>query len=138
MQRTITFIISCMLSFACQAQVTISSSQLERTKWVLVDNPYAHDTIEFKRGKIIIKDNDFNFTYSSYLTNTEPTSYIPKKTTIVTKGCYLIKYNNKTNDLYYYTISSFDLKKGKMILFHKGERYRIPDWDQYFKYKRIR
>ena len=136
------FLLTSMLFIICcnsYAQVTITTQQLNGTKWERSDIQYESTYSYTDKEKIWkpYKNNDFTFVYHYYLASSVPTGFNHALVGKDTKGCYIVQYNPKTKDVTYYTIMSFDLDKGKMVLFVKKNGW-IGSRDQTMTYRLIK
>lgn len=109
--------------FACinttNAQVVISTSDLDGTKWQLAKqyDDYSNVYYEYSQGKKIWHQSDGDtFTYSYYLSDTIPTTFDFSKVGVSTKGCYYVQYNPALDYFSCKTILYFSKYEGKMIL----------------------
>ena len=114
------FLVSCI---TCNAQVSISSSMLVGTKWLHVNQVSENKAFKFhyaftKRNMTSQREGRSRvLSYPYYLTDKIPQSYDKSKVGRPSKGCYLVKYNEKTERITYYTIKSFNGKTGRLILY---------------------
>ena len=135
----------------CNAQVKISTSQLNGTEWEEVSfcadgkiyTPHNIDTYKFNMSSY---SRSF---YSSslkrticaqfpfYITNDEPsyTYFDRSKVGVNATGKYIVKYNEKVHEVDYYTIMSFN--SDEMVLFHKAQENSTPGLDVYLTLKRV-
>lgn len=110
-----------MEGFLKTPQVTVSTTQLNGTKWKLQGNT-SGSIYEYTQSKNIWHHKDgSSFTYPYYLTDTPITSYeysafdhskVGKKT----KGGYMVTVNEKQKVVYCAAIRSFNKKKGIFVL----------------------
>lgn len=102
------------------AQVTISTSQLNGTKWKLKgDTSGDYDVYTMSQQIWHRKDGSFS-TYPYYLTDTPITSYKYSafdysKVGKNTKGRYIVSQNTKLKITYCSSIESFDTTKGIFV-----------------------
>lgn len=122
-----------------RAQVVISTSDLDSTKWEHVASnnlwpdlklqsntsqeassrqtsqrkPYYEYTQD---SKIWHKSDATTATFPYYLSNTIPTKFDHSKVGKSTKGCYYIEYNSKMDEFICYLILSFNKTEGTMVL----------------------
>lgn len=95
-----------------EAQVTISSRDLDGTKW-----KFSKSIYEYQNGKEIWHRSDGStFTYQYYLSNTIPKSFDFSKVGQNAQGRYLIEYNPILDSFRCYSIVRFD-KKEKIMSF---------------------
>lgn len=118
------FLIVCLVScIICNAQVSISSSMLVGTKWLYVNQVSENKAFKFhyaftKRNMTSQQEGRPRVhSYTYYLTDKIPQSYDKSKVGKPSKGCYLVEYSEKREDMTYYTIKSFNRKTGKMELY---------------------
>lgn len=120
MKHLILKIIACFCSIGTSnAQVTISTSDLNGTKWQL-QKRYAERSKEFyeyKDGLIIWNwDNGDCFVYQYYLSETIPTKFDSSKVGKSTKGRYLIRYNPIEKNFFCLSIQEFSKSQKIMTL----------------------
>lgn len=102
------------------AQVTISTSQLNGTKWK-IKGTSSGSVYEYSTSQRIWHRNDgSSFTYLYYLTDTPITSYEDSvfdysKVGKQTSGRYIVTLNPKQKVVYCVSIQSFDKTKGMFI-----------------------
>ena len=120
--------------FACvttKAQVTISTSDLTGTKWQLEEdyNDKAKDYDEYSKDGIKIwhQEDGGTFSYPYYLSSSIPTKFDTSKVGKNTKGCYIVEYNPKVENLSVFSIQYFNKTDGTMIL-------KCEDKDNCFAY----
>ena len=95
-----------------EAQVAISSRDLDGTKW-----KFSKSIYEYQNGKEIWHRSDGStFTYQYYLSNTIPKSFDFSKVGQNAQGRYLIEYNPILDSFRCYSIVRFD-KKEKIMSF---------------------
>lgn len=108
MKKILLFI---LLSFCSTvfSQVPVSSSMLVGTKWVDVsdfNSDFGYETYySFSKSCMIwteSRDRSFSFSYKYYLSDSKPTRYDKSKVGKVSRGSYLVQYNEKTDDLVFY------------------------------------
>ena len=121
--KTLRIIIAALfmaISSSAVAQVTVSTSQLNGTKWKIKGTSsgsvYEYSTSQ----KIWHRKDGSSFTYLYYLTDTPITSYEDSvfdysKVGKQTKGRYIVTLNPKQKVVYCASIQSFDKKKGTFI-----------------------
>ena len=121
--KTLRIIIAALLmaiASSVMAQVTVSTSQLNGTKWKIKGTSsgsvYEYSTSQ----KIWHRKDGSSFTYLYYLTDTPITSceysaFDNSKVGKQTKGRYIVTLNPKQKVVYCVTIQSFDKKKGTFI-----------------------
>lgn len=121
--KTLRIIIAALfmaISSSAVAQVTVSTSQLNGTKWKIKGTSsgsvYEYSTSQ----KIWHRKDGSSFTYLYYLTDTPITSceysaFDNSKVGKQTKGRYIVTLNPKQKVVYCVTIQSFDKKKGTFI-----------------------
>lgn len=108
------------IASTCVAQVTISTSQLNGTKWK-IKGTSSGSVYEYSTSQRIWHRNDgSSFTYLYYLTDTPITSYEDSvfdysKVGKQTNGRYIVTLNPKQKVVYCVSIQSFDKTKGMFI-----------------------
>lgn len=108
------------IASTCVAQVTISTSQLNGTKWK-IKGTSSGSVYEYSTSQSIWHRNDgSSFTYLYYLTDTPITSYEDSvfdysKVGKQTSGRYIVTLNPKQKVVYCASIQSFDKTKGTFI-----------------------
>ena len=108
------------IASTCVAQVTISTSQLNGTKWK-IKGTSSGSVYEYSTSQRIWHRNDgSSFTYLYYLTDTPITSYEDSvfdysKVGKQTSGRYIVTLNPKQKVVYCVSIQSFDKTKGMFI-----------------------
>ena len=121
--KTLRIIIAALLmaiSSSVMAQVTVSTSQLNGTKWK-IKGTSSGSVYEYSTSQRIWHRNDgSSFTYHYYLTDTPITSceysaFDNSKVGKQTKGRYIVTLNPKQKVVYCASIQSFDKKKGTFI-----------------------
>ena len=121
--KTLRIIIAALfmaISSSVMAQVTVSTSQLNGTKWKIKGTSsgsvYEYSTSQ----KIWHRKDGSSFTYLYYLTDTPITSYEDSvfdysKVGKQTSGRYIVTLNPKQKVVYCVSIQSFDKTKGMFI-----------------------
>ena len=121
--KTLRIIIAALfmaIASSAVAQVTVSTSQLNGTKWKIKGTSsgsvYEYSTSQ----KIWHRKDGSSFTYLYYLTDTPITSceysaFDNSKVGKQTKGRYIVTLNPKQKVVYCASIQSFDKKKGTFI-----------------------
>lgn len=117
------FIFIIFISFVCvnttNAQVTISCSDLNGTKW---QTPEQYDeeakgfyeyTLKVMRRHL---ENGNTYDHPYYLSDTQTTEFDYSKTGQNTKGCYYVEMMPSINQVFCYSIIYFNKTDGKMIL----------------------
>lgn len=121
--KTLRIIIAALflvIASSAVAQVTVSTSQLNGTKWK-IKGTSSGSVYEYSTSQRIWHRNDgSSFTYHYYLTDTPITSceysaFDNSKVGKQTKGRYIVTLNPKQKVVYCVTIQSFDKKKGTFI-----------------------
>ena len=108
------------IASSVMAQVTISTSQLNGTKWK-IKGTSSGSVYEYSTSQRIWHRNDgSSFTYLYYLTDTPITSYEDSvfdysKVGKQTSGRYIVTLNPKQKVVYCVSIQSFDKTKGMFI-----------------------
>lgn len=108
------------IASTCVVQVTISTSQLNGTKWK-IKGTSSGSVYEYSTSQRIWHRNDgSSFTYLYYLTDTPITSYEDSvfdysKVGKQTNGRYIVTLNPKQKVVYCVSIQSFDKTKGMFI-----------------------
>lgn len=136
MQQMKHFIFILFILFGClntnKAQVMVSCSDLDGTKWRVVedytDEWGIHYTgspegefYEFTTETKILHYEDGTYsTYQYYITNStsKPKKFDFNKVGSKGKGQYIVQYNSKMNTIKTYYIQTFDKKSKKMTLIH--------------------
>ena len=126
--KKILLIICTLIAFVnnVRAQVIISTSDLNNTKWQLarVYRDQGKDYNEYTLGeKKWHKGNGETYSYPYYLSNTIVTKFDYGKVGKNTKGSYYVEINPKYNIVVCYSIESFDKTSGKMVMRMKSEGY---------------
>ena len=130
MKKILLFI---LLSFCSTvfSQVPVSSSMLVGTKWVDVsdfNSDFGYETYySFSKSCMIwteSRDRSFSFSYKYYLSDSKPTRYDKSKVGKVSRGSYLVQYNEKSDDLVFFTIKQFNKKTGHMQLLYEPNPQR--------------
>lgn len=146
--KSLLFIASLFATTMCSAQVQISTNLLDNTQWDVVLR-----TIRNKK-EIPNRVNKWRFNMSSYSDSTyfsildkssviqhpyyisdiEPCDYSfdKSKVGVNAKGKYIVFYNEKCDEVDYYTVMSFTDEE--MVFFHKNKVDYIPD--VYITFKR--
>ena len=102
------------------AQVTVSTTQLNGTKWIIKGDT-SGDIDEYTQSEEIWRRKDGSFsTYPYYITDTPITSYEYSKFDYSkvgknTKGRYIVNVNEKLKITYCASIQSFDKTKGVFV-----------------------
>ena len=121
--KTLRIIIAALfmaISSSAVAQVTVSTSQLNGTKWK-IKGTSSGSVYEYSTSQRIWHRNDgSSFTYHYYLTDIPITSceysaFDNSKVGKQTKGRYIVTLNPKQKVVYCASIQSFDKKKGTFI-----------------------
>ena len=118
--RNILSVLFMAVASVSMAQVSISTSQLNGTKWK-IKGTSSGSVYEYSTSQRIWHRNDgSSFTYLYYLTDTPITSceysaFDNSKVGKQTKGRYIVTLNPKQKVVYCATIQSFDKKKGTFI-----------------------
>ena len=103
------------------AQVTVSTTQLNGTKWIIKgDTSGDFDVYTMSQRVWHRKDGSFS-TYPYYLTDTPITSYEYSKFDYSkvgknTKGRYIVSANDRLKITYCASIQSFDKTKGVFVM----------------------
>ena len=118
----------------CNAQVSISLSMLNGTKWTIdYEEKIGEDTILYLNSftqfsaylPLIKKRAKFRTPY--YLTDNIPRTFDSSKVGKSQHGCYIVKYNDKIDVMTIFQIQEFDLKKGKMVLYNPRTKDAFRD-----------
>ena len=121
--KTLRIIIAALflvIASSVMAQVTVSTSQLNGTKWK-IKGTSSGSVYEYSTSQRIWHRNDgSSFTYLYYLSDTPITSceysaFDNSKVGKQTKGRYIVTLNPKQKVVYCASIQSFDKKKGTFI-----------------------
>lgn len=141
--------VALLATIVSNAQVTVSTSQLNGTEWqqesICVNGRIAKDstiitTIKFDMTSYVnsayfsrINKNSC-LQYPYYISDKEPsyTYFDSSKVGVNNVGKYIVYYNDKLNEVLYETIISFN--DDEMVLFHKA----LDDYDVYVTYKRVK
>lgn len=143
MKKILLIISLCFCISYCNAQVSISLSKLNGTKWTINDEEkIGEDTILYLNSftqfsaylPLINKRAKFQTPY--YLTDSIPRTFDSSKVGQSQHGCYIVKYNDVMDVMTVFKIQEFDLQKGKMVLYNP----RIKDAfrDGTIKYRLIK
>lgn len=127
----------------CNAQVSVSLSMLNGTKWTIdYEEKIGEDTILYLNSftqfsaylPLIKKRAKFQKPY--YLTDSIPKTFDSSKVGKSQHGCYIVEYNDVVDVMTILQIKKFDLQKGKMVLYNP----RIKDdfRDGTIKYRLIK
>lgn len=121
--KTLRIIIAALfmaIASSAVAQVTVSTSQLNGTRWKIKGNANG-SFYQYTASQIIWHRKDgSSFTYLYYLTDTPITSYEDSvfdysKVGKQTSGRYIVTLNPKQKVVYCVSIQSFDKTKGMFI-----------------------
>lgn len=136
------------------AQVTVSTSQLNGTEWQLVSRTISGETLYPEDGDVTtVKYNMSSYSDSCYygmiemdrvfqrpyyISDTEPsyTYFDRSKVGVNATGKYIVDYNDKINEVDYWTVISFNTDE--MVLFHKAKEGYIPGLDVYRTLRRVK
>lgn len=118
----------------CNAQVSISLSMLNGTKWTIdyeekvgTDTTlYLNSFTQFSAYLPLIKKRA-KFRTPYYLTDSIPRTFDSSKVGKSQHGCYIVKYNDKIDVMTIFQIQEFDLKKGKMVLYNPRTKDAFRD-----------
>ena len=132
-----------VIACSCNAQ-TVIPSDLLKGEWIRVDSIYNDRVIKvvcsettYKRSAKFGLLREVENTYQYYLSPTVPTSFDFSMVGKKTLGSYLVGYNSKMKNMFYYEIVSFE--PTKLVLLRKGKPYSIGGAnDLYMTYERIR
>ena len=133
-----------VIACSCTAQTVIPIDFLKNTKWIRIDSVYTDrsKTIMFS-DKTYTRQTKYGMngvvenTYQYYLSPTVPTSFDFSMVGKKTLGSYLVGYNSKMKNMFYYEIVSFE--PTKLVLLRKGKPYSIGGAnDLYMTYERIK
>ena len=121
--KTLRIIIAALfmaIASSAVAQVTVSTSQLNETKWKIKGNANGSFYQYTASQKIWHRKDGSSFTYLYYLTDTPITSYEDSvfdysKVGKQTSGRYIVTLNPKQKVVYCVSIQSFDKTKGMFI-----------------------
>ena len=133
MKKIILISYAIMLAMLCKAQHQqyISSSSLVGTKWLCVNQVSDNKAFKFyytftKRNMTVQQEGkSFVQSHTYYLTDKIPQSYDKSKVGKPSKGCYLVEYSEKREDMTYYTVKLFNGKTGRLILYKDYDPKRI-------------
>ena len=146
--KSLLIITSFFMATMCSAQVQISTNLLDNTQWVIASRKIM-GKIEKANRVNIWKFNKSSYStnyyatslneiivlkHPYYISNVEPCDYSfdKNKVGVNTEGKYLVFYNEKCDEVDYYTVMSFTDEE--MVLFHKNKVDYIPD--VYITFKR--
>ncbi len=143
--RTLFIYLFLMITVVCNAQTNVSINQLNGTSWIMTSPP-DEDIIEkasfnncsytSSTEYILIKGKAVS-RFKYYLSPTVPAAFNFSKVGTKTSGKYMIGYNSKMKEIFYYEIIRFDSKK--MVLLRKGKPFSIGGAeDLYMTYQRIK
>lgn len=121
--KTLRIIIAALfmaIASSAVAQVTLSTSQLNGTRWKIKGNANGSFYQYTASQKIWHRKDGSSFTYLYYLTDTPITSYEDSvfdysKVGKQTSGRYIVTLNPKQKVVYCVSIQSFDKTKGMFI-----------------------
>lgn len=121
--KTLRIIIAALflvIASSVMAQVTVSTSQLNGTRWKIKGNANGSFYQYTASQKIWHRKDGSSFTYLYYLTDTPITSYEDSvfdysKVGKQTSGRYIVTLNPKQKVVYCVSIQSFDKTKGMFI-----------------------
>ncbi len=138
----------------CNAQVMVSTNQLNGTEWEFVsvnmyDKIYLDEdqvnTIKFGMASYtdstyykLIDMDGVVFQRPYYISNTEPsyTYFDRSKVGVNATGKYIVDYNDKLNGVDYWTIVSFT--NDEMVWLHKSQEDAYNKLDAYITFKRVK
>lgn len=147
--KSLLLIASLFATTMCNAQVQISTNQLDNTRWETAlrtirgknETPNEVNTWTFNMSSysadiyfpILKKTATGKFPY--YISDIEPCDYSfdKSKVGVNAKGKYIVYYNKKRDEVDYYTVMSFTDEE--MVLFYKNKVDYIPD--VYITFKRV-
>ena len=149
--KSLLIIASFFATTMCNAQVQISTNQLDDTQWEIVLRTVRGEE-ELPNRVNIWKFNMSSYTSSMYLPTLNKTSiwqfqyYISdiepcdysfdkSKVGVNAKGKYIVTYNEKTDVVDYYTVMSFT--EDEIVLFRKAKKDQVPNLDVYITFKRV-
>lgn len=133
------------ISSLCVAQVSVCISQLNGTKWQMIDPVFEEEEVilSFSPSFMIDRDNYpkddyvFELKFKYYLSNSVPIVFEDSLVGKESKGSFLVYYNHRQNKVSYYQIMTFT--SDKLVLFVKGTPNSVGGGeDVYFTYKRLR
>ena len=149
--KSLLLIASFLATTMCNAQVQISTKQLDNTKWEIVlrtimgkeEIPNRVNTWDFNMSSYsssmylptLKKTSIWLFQY--YVSDIEPCDYSFDKSNVGVnyEGKYIVVYNKKTDEVDYYTVMSFT--DDEMVLFRKAKKEQVPNLDVYITFKRV-
>ena len=149
--KSLLLIASFLATTMCNAQVQISTKQLDNTKWEIVlrtimgkeEIPNRVNTWDFNMSSYsssmylptLKKTSIWLFQY--YVSDIEPCDYSFDKSNVGVnyEGKYIVVYNKKTDEVDYYTVMSFTDEE--MVLFRKAKKDQVPNLDVYITFKRV-
>lgn len=133
------------ISSLCVAQVSVCISQLNGTKWQMIDPVFEEEEVilSFSPSFMIDRDNYpkddyvFELKFKYYLSDSVPIVFEDSLVGKESKGSFLVYYNHRQNKVSYYQIMTFT--SDKLVLFVKGTPNSVGGGeDVYFTYKRLR
>jgi hypothetical protein len=149
--KSLLLIASFLATTMCNAQVQISTKQLDNTQWEIVlrtimgkeEIPNRVNTWDFNMSSYsssmylptLKKTSIWLFQY--YVSDIEPCDYSFDKSNVGVnyEGKYIVVYNKKTDEVDYYTVMSFT--DDEMVLFRKAKKEQVPNLDVYITFKRV-
>ena len=142
--RTLFIYLFLMITVVCNAQTAVSINQLNGTSWIRT-SPAEEDIVEkasfsncsYTSSTEYISVRKVVSPFKYYLSPTVPAAFNFSKVGTKTSGKYMIGYNSKMKEIFYYEIIRFDSKK--MVLLRKGKPFSIGGAeDLYMTYQRIK
>ena len=149
--KSLLLIASFLATTMCNAQVQIFTKQLDNTQWAIVlrtimgkeEIPNRVNTWDFNMSSYsssmylptLKKTSIWLFQY--YVSDIEPCDYSFDKSNVGVndEGKYIVVYNEKTDEVDYYTVMSFT--DDEMVLFRKAKKEQVPNLDVYITFKRV-
>ena len=149
--KSLLLIASFLATTMCNAQVQIFTKQLDNTQWEIVlrtimgkeEIPNRVNTWDFNMSSYsssmylptLKKTSIWLFQY--YVSDIEPCDYSFDKSNVGVndEGKYIVVYNEKTDEVDYYTVMSFTDEE--MVLFRKAKKDQVPNLDVYITFKRV-
>ena len=149
--KSLLFIASLFATTMCNAQVQISTDQLDDSRWDVVlrtirnkkEIPNRVNTWIFNMSSysdstyFSVLDKSSVIQHPYYMSDIEPCDYSfdKSKVGVNAKGKYIVFYNEKCDEVDYYTVMSFT--DDKMVLFRKAKKDQVPNLDVYITFKRV-
>ena len=133
------------ISLSCIAQVSVSTSQLNGTKWQMTNPVFDEEEVVVSFTASIMTDKDHypkddyvsELKFKYYLSSSVPVVFEQSLVGKESKGSFIVYYNHKQNKTSYYQIMTFT--PDKLVLLVKGTPNSIGGGEDIsFTYKRLR